>query len=377
MAIAQDLANLASAFAFEGEPTKAQAIASGHINRTYYLTYDNGRGGENYYLLQKINSAVFQDVPALMANVARLLAYFKNEPHISEELFYGREPELIFTKNGASFLAAADGSFWRAYTFIGAATILKEPALVEIRAAAFAYGSLARRLANLSCELFNETIPNFHALKSRLLAFNAALSAAAEERPERYKKVLPLAQKLSAMATLALPLAKAIASGELPRRLAHNDTKLSNILFAKESHEPLSIIDFDTVMPGSPLYDFGDLVRSAAATGAEDEPEGMEISLEKYEVICQGFIPPLLPILNEAEREYLPLAPLTITCELSLRFFADYLSGDHYFAIHYPEQNFKRGLAQLKLAESMAERAGEMAKIAKNNLSPQNLKKVY
>ena len=125
MAIPLDLASLASSFAFSGELAASTIIESGHINRTLHLTYTGSPDGEKSYLLQKINSAVFQNVPLLMDNIAKLLNFFKNEPREpSADLFYGEEPELVLTKDGSTFCRDATGSFWRAYTFIDG-TVLK------------------------------------------------------------------------------------------------------------------------------------------------------------------------------------------------------------------------------------------------------------
>ena len=158
---------------------------------------------------------------------------------------------------------------------------------------------------------------------------------------------------------------KGLDSGEIPLRVTHNDTKLNNVLFDDKTGEGICVIDLDTVMPGSLLFDYGDSLRFGASTAVEDEADLSKVnfSLEYFESYTRGFLSELGSKITKAEVELLPLSALILTFECGIRFLTDYLNGDTYFKIHYADQNIVRAKNQLKLVQDINSKLDEMAKI--------------
>ena len=153
-----------------------------------------------------------------------------------------------------------------------------------------------------------------------------------------------------------------IAAGEIPVRVTHNDTKMNNILIDNDTHKAMCVIDLDTVMPGSALYDFGDAIRYGASTAAEDEPDTSKITLdmELFKLFTKGFLEDTADLLDKREIQFLPLGVKIMTCELAMRFLTDYINGDVYFKTRYPEHNLVRARAQMKLLVEVEAKYDEM-----------------
>ena len=159
-------------------------------------------------------------------------------------------------------------------------------------------------------------------------------------------------------------------SGIFPRRVTHNDTKLNNILLDKITGEPVCVIDLDTVMPGSVLFDFGDAIRFGASSAAEDETDldAVYMREDMFDAFSRGFISGLEGSLTEAEILALPMGAMIITLETGMRFLTDYLNGDTYFRIHYPTHNLDRARNQFKLVADMAQKMPRMLTTVKKYL---------
>ena len=153
-----------------------------------------------------------------------------------------------------------------------------------------------------------------------------------------------------------------IESGEIPLRVTHNDTKINNVLFDKETGKALCVIDLDTVMPGSLLYDYGDALRTGAATAAEDEKDLslMQFSMDAFKNFTKGFLEELLPVMTKKEIELLPMSIRLLTYECGIRFLTDHLNGDTYFKIHRENHNLDRARTQFKLYQDILDKTGEM-----------------
>ena len=149
-------------------------------------------------------------------------------------------------------------------------------------------------------------------------------------------------------------------------RVTHNDTKTNNILFDKDNLDPRVIIDLDTCMPGLACYDFGDTIRFAACTAEEDQPDGMRLDLGLMRAYTEGYMSEAESVLTDAEVESLATGAAVITLELASRFLGDYLIGDKYFRIDYPEQNLRRAQAQLALFVDMMKHMDEMQAIVRD-----------
>ena len=226
---------------------------------------------------------------------------------------------------------------------------------------AIAFGTFQQQLADFPAETLHETIRNFHNTPDRYRLFREALAADVKGRAAEVQPEIQFA--LSHQETGG-KLMGMLRNGELPLRVTHNDTKLNNVMLDAGTRTPLCVIDLDTTMPGLSAYDFGDSIRFGAATAAEDEKDLSKVtmSLELFRIFTRGFLK-ACPGLTEMERQVLPLGALTMTLECGLRFLTDYLAGDVYFGIHYPEQNLDRCRTQFKLVADMEEKMAQMKSI--------------
>jgi hypothetical protein len=211
-------------------------------------------------------------------------------------------------------------------------------------------------------ENLNIVIPHFHNTVNRYELFREAIANDEAGRAKEVEEEIATYFELEEIATKLYRLQR---EGVLPLRVTHNDTKCSNVLFDEQTQEYLCVIDLDTVMPGLVAFDFGDAVRIAASTGEEDEKDlaNVAVNMEKYEAFARGFVGAVKSRLTDRERETLALGSVAMTVECGMRFLTDYLNGDKYFGIHYPDQNLVRARAHLALAKDMIKRLDEMQEI--------------
>lgn len=341
-------------FRMDGEPVSCEPYGSGHINVTYLVVTQSGRR----YILQMINHHTFRDVAGLMENISSVTEHLRRKSGDPR-----RTLTLVPTTSGACYLCV-EGEYWRMYNFVENTICLQLPETDEdFYQSAVGFGTFQQMLADFPAANLHETIPNFHNTPDRFRAFietveRDPMHLAGQVQPE----IRFALDRQAEMATIQ----NALAAGELPLRVTHNDTKLNNVLLDAATRQALCVIDLDTVMPGSSLFDFGDSIRFGAATAAEDEQDlsKVEMSLERFRVFTQGYVRSC-PGLTEKELELLPLGAKTMTMECGIRFLADYLDGDHYFAIHRKGQNLDRCRTQFKLVADMEKKWAEMQRIVK------------
>ena len=311
------------------------------------------RGSARRYLLQRVNEQVFRDPPGVMENIERITA------HLAEKIrLAGGDPEretltLVPTHEGASFCQDSKGGYWRAYLFIeGARAYEIAPDLRHVRSAARAFGDFQRLLADFPAGTLHEAIPDFHNTPKRFATFVETVAADPVNRAAGVRPEIRFLEDRSAETAV---LADLLTQSRLPLRVTHNDTKVSNVLFDDATGEALCVIDFDTVMPGTTLYDFGDAVRAGAALAAEDEPDATKagLSLEAFEALTRGYLEAARSFLTADEIEYLPFAGLVITLEQAIRFLNDYLKGDVYYPVHHERHNLDRARTQIRMIEDM------------------------
>lgn len=354
---------VASHFAFEGRLIHTEPYGCGHINDTYCLWFDRGSFPPVRYILQKINTGIFRDVDGLMNNITLVTDHIRKKL-AAEGGDYGRGTlTVIPTTDGEPYYRAPDGGCFRAYKFVENTVSLQSaenPAQFGSLAAAF--GKFQNQLADFDASLLAETIPDFHNTVKRFENFASSVKADRAHRRTAAEKEIEFAMSREADAGVLVGM---LAKGELPLRVTHNDTKLNNVLFDAVTGEAVCVIDLDTVMPGLVHYDFGDSIRFGASTAAEDEKDldRVSMSLELFEAYTRGFIASCGGKLTEAETEYLPFSAKLLTYECGIRFLSDYLDGDTYFRIHYPEQNLDRCRTQLKLVADMEKKMPEMKSI--------------
>lgn len=347
------LQQVLSSFALEGRPISCERYGCGHINETYLVTEDTGRR----YILQKLSNRAFPDIAGLQENVAAVTRHL----HSKTENPYGALT-LIPTKDGKTWVHLGENSDWRLYDFVEGSICLQAPECPEdFYQSAIAFGAFQQQLSDFPAETLHETIKNFHNTPDRYRLFREAL---ARDPLGRAASVQPEIDFALAHEEIGGRLTAMRKAGELPLRVTHNDTKLNNVMLDAKTRTPLCVIDLDTTMPGLSAYDFGDSIRFGAATAAEDEKDlsKMTIDLDLYRIFTRGFLT-ACPGLTENERKALPLGALTMTLECGIRFLTDYLDGDHYFGIHYPEHNLDRARTQFKLVSEMEKHWDAMAKI--------------
>jgi hypothetical protein len=354
------LERIASLFRVDGTFVSAERYGTGHINETYLGRYATAEG-ERRYIHQRINSRIFRDVPALVSNIGRVTRHVRSKLEASGASEIERRVlALIPTLDDEDVLRAEDGSWWRTYAYIDRArtydTIARSDQAYE---AARAFGRFIELLADLPGKRLHETIGAFHDTHGRF----ARLMRAAENdilgRVKGAGRELDYCMRHEPLADALAALRRAGISREC---VTHNDTKLNNVMLDDDSGVGMCVIDLDTVMPGLALFDFGDMVRTAVISVAEDERDVTQVQAQPamFEAIARGFIEGAGPLLAREEREHLVTAGKVMTFESGLRFLTDYLEGDTYFRIHRPNQNLDRARTQFALIDSLTRQEREL-----------------
>lgn len=343
----------ADAFRLEGEVTDICPYGEGHINLTLLVTTTKKR-----YIMQKMNTRVFTDPDSLMRNICGVTEHLRAR---------GIETlEVIPTKEGKPFLKG--GECYRVYAFIENTVTYQQ---VTDKRVFFnsgkAFGEFQNYLAEFDASKLTETIPHFHDTPKRFDDFLAALK---EDKFGRAKECREEIDFLLARKDTYSKATDGLANGTLPLRVTHNDTKLNNILMDAETDRARAVIDLDTIMPGSMLYDFGDSIRFGASTAAEDEKDLSRVHFDigLFEAYAQGYCGAVKDSITEAEKELLPYGAYLMTVECGMRFLMDYLSGDTYFATKYEGHNLVRCRTQLALAGEMEKSFAEMGKIVEKSV---------
>jgi len=351
--VVHDAPAVAREFSLGGDIIATKPYGSGHINDTFLVETAPGQGPSRF-VLQRINHNVFRRPDDLMANVERVCAHAHAKLRQAGVADADRRTlRLIPTRAGKAWHVDAAGNRWRCYHFIEGATghdVVRSPA--QAYAAAKAFGAFQALLADLPGGRLHETIPGFHDTPSRLARFQEAL---AKDSQGRAAAAVPEIAFALARAHEVSVVVDALRDGSLPERVTHNDTKLNNVLLDDITQEGVCVIDLDTVMPGSVLYDFGDLVRTSTSPAAEDETDLSLVRLQfpMFEALVQGYLASAGGFLTPREKELLPFAGKLITFEIGLRFLTDWLDGDTYFKIKRPTHNLDRARTQFKLVESI------------------------
>ena len=354
------LNELASIFCLPGEIKEYSVISNGNINTTYDVTMTDGEK-ERRYVFQKINIFVFKSPKKIMKNIEQITSHIADKLEAAGE---SRDHVMHFahTETGKNYYMEDQG-FWRISEYVpNTVTYNACDDLKKLRSAGYAFGNFQTMLSDFDATKLYETIPNFHNTRSRI----AVLMRHVNEDPcGRVDEVTEEIEKIKVFKPLAVRLNELIDSQELPLRVTHNDTKINNVLFDKDTGEAKTVIDLDTVMPGLVAHDFGDAVRFAANTAAEDEPDLSKIALDidRFRAFAEGFIPEVASSLTPIEIKTMALGAFTMTVELAVRFLDDYITGDQYFKTLYRGHNLVRTRAQIRLAEDMYEHLGEMNKI--------------
>ena len=342
-------------FALPAAAATLSPLGGGHINRSWRVSME-GSGDE--YTLQRLNPQVFRAASAVMQNV-RAVTHRLGERSRSSGL---QALRLVPLRDGRWWHEAPDGALWRLYEFIDGVMVQETPQSPRMaEGAARAFGEFVRLTSDPPLALV-DTMPGFHDTRLRLRQLEAALDA---DIAGRRALVADDCRRILAKRALAALIPEALERGVIARRNAHHDAKLANLLLSAASGEPVCVIDLDTVMPGTPLHDFGDLVRSMASDAAEDAgPEApVEVRPDFFAAIVRGYLAGTDALLGAVERSLLLPAARAIALEQAARFYADYLNGDVYYRISDPGQNLRRARTQTRLFDSLTRQAATLQDI--------------
>ena len=362
-----ELIKIAKNFSIDGEPVKIEKCNSGHINKTYAITYKTKDDEQKKYILQYVNTNVFPNLPELMTNIKKITKYMnqkatekgENTDRLTITMIdtLDENPNSIYNEN------------WRMEEFIdNTKTYLTTESMEILEEAGKAAGKFQKNLDGFPAEELYEIIPKFHHTPNRVNQLKEALSN--KENIEKRKERFELAKDVIEFVTDKKRIEKTdiiikkLESKEIPYRVTHNDTKLSNILFDKETNKAVCLIDLDTVMPGALCYDFGEGLRTGITTSKEDEQDLSKIyaDINRFESYTKGFLEETKQFITREELDTLPLGLWMMTYENAIRFLADYLNGDVYFSVNenIENHNLIRTKAQLELLKQIEEKEDKM-----------------
>lgn len=361
------LTEIIAHFAFEGEYTGADVCTDGHINDTFFLYY-KVQDRTLRYVLQCINHHVFRDPEGVMDNIEAVTRHLRKKV-IEKNGDPSREAmRVIPTKEGRSFYRSVRGEYWRAYDFIeGARTYQQVENPLHFYHSGRTFGQFQYLLSDFPAETLHETIERFHDTRKRLGDLLHVIKADPKGRAAGVQREIAFILEREDETGVIVDL---LSAGEIPLRVTHNDTKFNNIMIDDETGEGICVLDLDTVMPGSALYDFGDSIRFGASTAKEDESnlDLVSLDLELFTEFTRGYLSMARGFLNQAEIDHLAFSVKLMTLESGIRFLTDYIDGDRYFRVEHPKHNLDRARAQLKLVTDMEEKMSAMKGIIQDIL---------
>lgn len=361
----ETLARVAAQFGVEAAPGDIRPLGNGLINDTYIATSTEGKR----YVIQRINNAIFKDVDLLQHNIDCVTAHVRRK--LEEAGIDDIGPErrslrfLTAAETGKSYLRDGD-TYWRMMDYIPDSVTRETLDADGARITGEAFGEFEAMLADIP-DTLGETIPGFHNMELRLEQFREAIAA---DRAGRAEGVSDLIGELLARGEAMTEAERMHRRGELPKRICHCDTKLNNILFDRDG-KVLCVIDLDTVMPSFVFSDFGDFLRTAANTGAEDASDlsTVEFDMNIFRAFARAYLK-TATFLTPVEKKMLPYGALLFPYMQAVRFLTDYLNGDTYYKTAYPDHNLVRARAQFRLLQSAEEKRGEMERYIESLCEP-------
>ena len=345
----ENIIKIASCFIPGEKIIDCKPIGNGHINSTYVIETDKN----TKYSVQEINTKIFSNVEGLMSNIDKVTEHIMKKTLAKNE--DPKRATLSFLTNvetGKKY-ALAENHAYRMYEFIDdvfTIETMEDP--TNFYSAGLGFGGFAKSLCDFDAGQLVETIVNFHNTPSRYKDFKNAIKF---NYNNRLNDVADEVAFVKARKDFMSLFTNKLTNGDLPLRVTHNDTKINNILFDRKTGAPAAVIDLDTVMPGSYLYDFGDAIRSGATHAAEDEIDlsKVDFDLGLYEQFTKGYLEACGDSLTPMEIEMLPYASIMLTLECGMRFLTDHLNGDTYFKVHRENHNLDRARTQFKLVADM------------------------
>lgn len=338
-----------------------ETIQMGNVNHTYKVNFRLADGSEKSFLVQNVNTYAFRDPVGLMENIDKVTEHIRaKSPGKTCLHFHHTADRETYVIDGSNF--------WRMTNFIPSVTYnsVKDPQV--LRNAGRVFGEFQNQLSDFDISSLKETIPGFHNTRQRYAHFKEAV---AQDKADRAAQAREEIRFLLEHEDLACTLTDLYQAGKLPLRVTHNDTKINNVLFSKEDHSALVVIDLDTVMPGLMGHDFGDAIRFAANFCAEDCPDPSQagVDMDVFRAFAEGFLENTAQTMTREEADTLAISCFCLTAELAVRFLGDYLEGDPYFKTLYPEHNLVRTRCQIALAKDMLAKRDAMEQIVRECLA--------
>lgn len=361
-----NIRDIASHFQFEGKFIGGQTYGTGHINDTYALQYEKDCGCCHRYILQRINHLVFTRPEQLMSNVELITGHMRNKIEAYGGDVMRETLNIVPTLDGTTFYQDPDGLYWRGYVFIENARTYDVVASADhFHNAGRTFGRFQQMLSDFPVDKLYDTIADFHNTSKRYENFQKAVEENTANRKHLVQSEIDFLMNREQDMHVVVNM---LDQGLMPTRVTHNDTKFNNIMIDDATGEGICVIDLDTVMRGSALYDFGDSIRSGTNTGLEDEVDLSKVNFDinLFEVFTRGYMESAGDALTEQEIDLLAFSGKLITMEIGMRFLTDYLNGDIYFKIHREHQNLDRARTQFKMVMDMESQMDEMNRIVRS-----------
>ena len=352
---------IAQKFSSQKQIGNIRAFGSGNINDTFLVSLEDA--ASEPFILQRINTKVFREPKAIMQNMRIYADHVCDRIHNSPLDRRWDVPQILSTPQGQDYWQTEDGGFWRSISFISGSQSFDAIAnTAQAREVGYALGTFHHLTSDLAPERLADTLEGFHITPRYLQQYEEVV---AKNNIMRSPEVDYCLQFIRDRKDLAYILENAKASGKLPLRTMHGDPKVNNILFDKATQLAVSVIDLDTVKSGLVHYDIGDCLRSGCNPAGEEieQWEDVRFETELCQEILRGYLSTARSFLTEHDYAYIYDAIRVITFELGLRFFTDYLAGNIYFHVKYPEHNLLRSLVQFRLVESIEAQKSVINKI--------------
>lgn len=349
-------------FNIHGNIIGYKPVTHGHINTTLFIRFAQNEKICDY-ILQKINNHVFNNPEQVMYNIINVTNFIKHKLIQEGENPDRKVLQFMPSTNGNYFVIDENGDYWRLSKYISNSITFNTTDRLDILAqTGKAFGEFQQLLDDYPVKDLKTIIPHFHNTIDRYKIFKSVLN---NDPVGRAKHVNPEIDEFLNLENMATKLCRMQAQNKIPSRVTHNDTKCNNVLFDKSSGKYLCVIDLDTIMPGLACFDFGDAVRFATNTCGEDETDlsKVKIDLNKFDALARGYLSKASDSLTSNELQTLSLGAITMTIECGLRFLTDYIDGDNYFKIVYPQHNLDRSRCQLTLAKDMINNYHQMQQI--------------
>lgn len=350
--------NIEKHFSFEGTVKETRPLGEGLINDTYFVETE---GDSPNYILQRKNKNIFKDVPAMMENIQKVTTHLKKKIAAQGGDLLREALTVIPTVDNKLYYQDEEGEYWAACLFIEDTITYEFADSPELASqGGKGIGKFQAMLADMK-EPLADILPGFHNMRFRFKQWDEVLAKDPVGRKAQVQKEI---EWIESRREEMLALWAKAESGEIPTRVTHNDTKISNILFDKQGRV-LCVIDLDTVLSSIVLNDYGDAIRSYTNAGKEDDEnlDNVYIKMDIFEGYTEGYLSETISFLTPAEIENLAFSAKYITFEQVLRFLMDYIDGDNYYKVKNEKHNLVRTHAQYKLLQSMEENYDKMCAI--------------